>query len=57
MTATPAQVRAIYSIARDQHSLSEQDVDERSQGLFGAPPSELSRKQASEFITTLKGNR
>lgn len=57
MTATPAQVRAIYSIARDQHSLSEQDVDERAQTLFGAPPTELSRKQASEFITTLKGSR
>jgi hypothetical protein len=57
MTATPAQVRAIYSIARDQHSLSEQDVDDRSQSLFGAAPADLSRKQASEFITTLKGSR
>ena len=55
--ATPAQVRAIYSIARDQHSLTETEVDERSQALFGAPPNELSRKQASEFITGLKGSR
>ena len=53
--ATPAQVRAIYSIARDQHSLSELEVDEKAQSLFGAAPLELSRKQASEFITTLKG--
>jgi hypothetical protein len=55
--ATPAQVRAIYSIARDQHSLSELEVDEKAQALFGAAPLELSRKQASEFITTLKGSR
>jgi len=55
--ATPAQVRAIYSIARDQHNLSETEVDERSQALFGARPHELTRKQASEFISGLKGGR
>lgn len=55
--ATQAQVRAIYSIARDQHGMSEVDVEERSRALFGTAPAELSRKQASEFITTLKGNR
>lgn len=55
--ATPAQVRAIYSIARDQHSMTEAEVDERAQNLYGAPPTELSRKQASELITTLKGAR
>ncbi len=55
--ATPAQVRAIYSIGRDQHNLTETEVDERSSTLFGAAPHELSRKQASEFITGLKGGR
>jgi len=55
--ATPAQVRAIYSIARDHHNLAEGEVDEKSASLFGAPPGELSRKQASDFITTLKGSR
>lgn len=55
--ATPAQVRAIYSIGRDQHNLTEAEVDERSGTLFGAAPHELSRKQASEFITGLKGAR
>ena len=55
--ATPAQVRAIYSIGRDQHGLNEGEVDERSQSLFGTTPAELSRKQASELITTLKGSR
>ncbi|MGH2461207.1 MAG: hypothetical protein ACRDIY_20305 [Chloroflexota bacterium] len=55
--ATPAQVRAIYLIGRDQHNLTEAEVDERSGTLFGAAPHELSRKQASEFITGLKGSR
>jgi len=55
--ATPAQVRAIYSIARDQHSMSEGEVDERSQSLFGAAPVELTRKQASDLISSLKGAR
>ena len=55
--ATPAQVRAIYSIGRDQHNLSETEVDERSSALFGAVPADLSRKQASDLITTLKGPR
>lgn len=53
--ATPAQIRAIYSIGRDQHSLSEEEVDDRSQTLFGAPPAELTKKQASDLITSLKG--
>ena len=55
--ATTAQVRAIYSIGRDQHNLTESEIDERSNSLFGAAPHELSRKQASEFITSLKGSR
>jgi hypothetical protein len=55
--ATPAQVRAIYSIARDQHKLNEPEVDERAQGMFGAAPAELTRKQASELITALKETR
>jgi len=57
LPATPAQIRAIYSIGRDQHSLSEEEVDSRSSNLFGVAPSELTRKQASDLITTLKGNR
>lgn len=55
--ATPAQIRAIYSIGRDQHSLTETEVDERSSTLFGGAPHELTRKQASELITSLKGAR
>jgi hypothetical protein len=53
--ATPAQVRAIYLIARDQHGLSEETVDERARGLYGAKAPELTRRQASSFIDKLKG--
>jgi hypothetical protein len=53
--ATPAQVRAIYLIGRDQHSMSDADVDARSTELYGLPPAELSKKQASGLITALKG--
>lgn len=52
--ATPAQVRAIYLIARDQHGLSEPQVEERSMAAYGCLPSELTKKQASELITSLK---
>lgn len=52
--ATPAQVRAIYLIGRDQHGLSEAELDERSVALYGSPPAELTKKQASDFITSLK---
>ena len=53
--ATPAQVRAIYLIARDQHQLSDSAVDERSVSLFGSVPAELTRRQASNLISQLKG--
>jgi len=52
--ATPAQVRAIYLIARDQHGLSEAQVEERSMARYGCLPSELSKRDASAFITELK---
>ncbi|HLZ07876.1 MAG TPA: hypothetical protein VKT80_04760 [Chloroflexota bacterium] len=55
--ATPAQVRAIYSIGRDQHSLAESEVDEKATSAYGLTPSELTKKQASDFITSLKGSR
>ena len=57
LLATSAQLRAIYSIGRDQHSFSEEDVASRSASLFGVAPSDLTRKQASDLITTLKGSR
>jgi hypothetical protein len=53
--ATAAQVRAIYLIARDQHGLSEETVDERARGMYGSAPAELTRRQASSLISALKG--
>ncbi len=52
--ATPAQVRAIYLIGRDQHGLTEAQVEERSTALYGCTPAELTKKQASDFITALR---
>lgn len=52
--ATPAQVRAIYLIGRDQHGLGDAEIDERSVALFGSAPAELTKKQASHLITSLK---
>jgi hypothetical protein len=52
--ATPAQVKAIYAIARNEHQLSLSQVDERSQELYGATPAELTKRQASEFIDRLR---
>jgi hypothetical protein len=54
--ATPAQVRAIYLIGRDQHGMTDQAIDERSVSLYQKPPAELSKKQASHLITVLKAN-
>lgn len=52
--ATPNQIRAIYSIARDQLALAESQVDEKCVGMYGAPPAELTRKQASDLISALR---
>jgi hypothetical protein len=52
--ATAAQVRAIYAIARNQHALSEVQTDERCREQYSLLPSELSKRQASEFITGLQ---
>lgn len=54
--ATPAQVRAIYLIGRDQHGMDDQAIDERSVSLYQRPPAELTKKQASHLITVLKAN-
>jgi hypothetical protein len=55
LPATEPQIKAIYAIGRGAQSLDESEVDARSQELFGVRPSELSRRQASEFIDALKG--
>ncbi|MBI2953298.1 MAG: hypothetical protein HYY30_03225 [Chloroflexi bacterium] len=54
--ATPAQIRTIYLIGRDQHGLSSSQMEERCVAQYGCAPTMLSKKQASELITALSGN-
>lgn len=55
LPATEPQVKAIYAIARGAQAMDDAEVDARCMELYGATPSALSRRQASEFIDTLKG--
>lgn len=52
--ATEPQVRAIYSIARSTWNLSEDEIEDRCREAYGCLPTELSRRQASDFIDALK---
>lgn len=52
--ATPAQVRAIYLIARDNLNFTDAMTDARSVKDFGKPPTELSKREASQLITAIK---
>lgn len=52
--ATSSQVKAIYSIGRDQHGGSDAGVEERCRATFGCLPAELSKQRASEFIDLLR---
>ena len=54
LPATEPQIKAIYAIGRGAQSMDEPEVEARCQELFGVRPSELSRRQASEFIDALK---
>jgi hypothetical protein len=52
--ATPAQLRAIHSIARDRLRLSDAELEERALSLFGSRVSELTKSQASQLIDALR---
>jgi hypothetical protein len=54
LPATEPQIKAIYAIARGAQAMDDAEVEARCRELYGAPPSELSRRQASEFIDALK---
>lgn len=54
--ATPAQVRTIYLIGRDQRGLTDVQIEERSVSQYGRAPAELTKKEASELITALKAS-
>ena len=53
--ATPAQVKAIYSIAWSEHELNTEELDQRCRETYGRPPAELTKREASDFIDRLKG--
>lgn len=51
--ATERQIKAIYAIGRAGH-LSDADLVQRSQEVYGCPPEQLERRDASNFIDLLK---
>lgn len=53
--ATEKQVKAIYAIGRASKRLSESQVDDRCDEVFGVRPTELTKAEASQFIDMLKG--
>ncbi|MHB0868370.1 MAG: hypothetical protein ACYC66_13955 [Chloroflexota bacterium] len=55
--ATPAQLKLIYLTAtRDLH-ITEEELEERCQAQYGRLPLHLTKREASEFIDALKGDR
>lgn len=54
--ATPAQLKLIYLTAtRDLH-ITEEELEERCQTQYGRLPLHLTKREASEFIDSLKSN-
>ncbi len=54
---TSSQVKAIYSIGRGQPAVGDSGVEERCRGVYGCLPTELSKRQASQFIDLLRRGR
>lgn len=52
--ATSSQINAILSIARRHSEEGGEGVEGRCRALYGCPPGELSKRQASEFIIQLR---
>ena len=52
--ATPSQIKAIYAIGRHLPHMGDRSAETRCQSLFGRPPEQLSKRQASEFIDLLR---
>jgi hypothetical protein len=52
--ASPAQLKAIYAIGRDQPSGGDGAVEERCRSAFGCLPADLTKRQASELIDQLR---
>jgi len=52
--ATPSQLKAIYAIGRNLPHVGDGGVEAHCRSLFGRPPEQLSKRQASEFIDLLR---
>lgn len=56
-TATEKQLKAIFAIAQSGLNLSRTDVEAKCRDIYGYPPQELSRWEASQFIDLLKQDK
>jgi len=55
--ATAAQVKAIFTIAHEEHGLTEEQMNEHAKKAYGRLPAELTKQEASQIIDRLKGKR
>ena len=55
--ATAAQVKAIFTIAHEEHGLTEEQMNEHAKKAYGRLPAELTKQEASQLIDRLKGKR
>jgi hypothetical protein len=54
--ATPAQLKLIYLTATRDLMITEEELEERCQAQYGRLPLHLTKREASEFIDSLKAN-
>ncbi len=54
LKATEPQIKAIYAIARGAQGMDDAEIEALCRTRFGCAPSELTRRQASEFIDFLR---
>jgi hypothetical protein len=55
LPATEPQIKAVYAIGKGARGWSDDEIDEACRDKHGVKPSELNRRQASDFIEYLKG--
>lgn len=55
--ATAAQVKAIYTIAQDEHGLSQERMNQHARKAYGRLPAELTKQEASQLIDRLKAKK
>jgi hypothetical protein len=56
-SATEKQQKAIYAIAQGSLNMTRAEVDAKCHDIYGYPPQELSRWEASQFIDLLKQDK